>query len=130
MRHTNNNKLVIFAADGIDTEDRAENLVQWFSYHGFKIKQVEGRYKGVKEISFVAPYSIIEHPLFQYLTLGQESVLILDEERENKRKASLWFLADDSIASIGYWYALDDLPKAVADYTYCPLNNAYYVVRI
>ncbi len=127
---SNKNWLVIFAGDGITTQEQAENLVQWVSYHGFTIKQVEGVYKGQKEISFVASYSFTKHPLFAYLTQGQETVLILKEEGENNTRKA--FLAVPSALDnpwfIGYWQSVEREPIGL-DYTYCPLNKAYYTIK-
>lgn len=135
MKSDNIGKLVVFAADGVDTEDRAENLVHWFTYHGFTIKAVQGVYKGMREPAFVASYSIINHPLFQYLTQGQETILILGEAQGNGKRASYLLSPVDAIAGnegkgfIGYWNALEGLPPVGEDYTYCPQNNTYYTIK-
>jgi len=135
MKSDNTGKLVVFAADNITTPEQVENLVHWFTHYGFTIKAVQGVYKGMKEPSFVASYGILQHPLFQYLTQGQETVLVLGEAQGNGKRAAYLLSPVDAIAGsegkgfIGYWEALEGLPPVGEDYTYCPQNNVYYTIK-
>jgi hypothetical protein len=126
MKHDNKQKLIIFSCDNVSTKEQAQSLVEWFQYLGHKIKQVEGVYKGHKEISFVASDSLIDHPLVKQLTKNQESILILEGEQENKRKAWLKYLNSNVLEFLGYWQSTDTIPES--DYTYYPLSNTYYNV--
>ncbi len=120
-------KVMIFSVEK-DYLTRAENIkrtqdvLSILFERDIPHKRLEGYYEGVKETSFLVSYYAF---FFRYLALyeyDQESVLILDEDREAH------LLNKETTESIGYWKEVEKTVALKQDvYTFDPTTGKYYI---
>ena len=95
----------------------------------FEVKQLEGCYKGTREVSFIANANDFIHLDRCAQFSGQESILVLGPANHaNIRPATLHFLDGSLPEALGYMYPVTE-EQALREDAWTRDGNQYYVAR-
>lgn len=134
MQHINQDDLVIFSVDTLDTTDTTINRIRLNFLVGkkIKLKLLTGYYKGKKEQSYIVSLADFNQYIKPYIfdTFNQECYMILKQSNAyGKRIASLVY--KDKTVTLGGYFQLVDRGEAIQQecYTHDYKNDLYYIVK-
>jgi hypothetical protein len=122
----NNAKNMVFCV-GNDAE-RELAFLDYAAFAGIPVRKLVGSYKGVTENSFEAPAKYA-HDILPIIK-GEESVLLLSGDIEDKPKASLFFPATLEEVPLGTLEEVTgDQAATLEAWTYVPQSGKFYTAH-
>lgn len=105
-------------------------ITDLLEFKNISFKELDGCYKGIKEKSIIMSlehYPIIKDMLKE--VYNQESVLILETHKHGLYKASVEYLADNMVVSIGFLRSAPEHVALLQDaWSYDATQDKYFIV--
>lgn len=115
-----------------ENEEAHNMLKDYFGAAGIQFVELEGSYKGGKELSFLIPANTVPEEAVQvYCKHGQqEAYLVLEGHRDGMYKAIMTDVESGAKTFLGYMRSMskENIDALGLDYTYRPDLNMYWTI--